>query len=68
MCIRDSDKRADKARAHGHDKRADHLERKGDRIDQQLDDRGDRIDDRLDRKGERINRRLDRRGAHHAKK
>ena len=55
------DHKADRASANGHEARADHLENKGDRIDQRLDNKGERIDNRLDRKGERINNRLDKR-------
>ena len=41
---------------------ADHLDRKGDRIEAQLDRRGDRIEDRYDHVGDRADRWYDNRG------
>jgi len=55
------DNRSERAAANGHEQRARHLDRQGDRIENRLDRRGDRIDNRLDRKGQRVNRRADRR-------
>ena len=50
-----------RADANGHENRALHLDRKGDRIENRLDRKGDRIDHRLDSRGQRVDRRYDRR-------
>jgi hypothetical protein len=57
------DWKSDRARANGHENRALHLDRKGDRIENRLDRKGDRIDNRLDRRGQRVDRRYDRRNS-----
>ncbi len=46
------DRRADRARANGHEKRAEHLEKKGKRIHKRLDRRGERIEERREHRVE----------------
>ena len=49
-----------RADAAGHDRAAERLDRKGDRIDRKLDRKGKRSDARNDRRGRRLDRRIDR--------
>ena len=51
------DHQAGRAEANGHEARAAHLDKRGDRIENHLDKRGDRAERRLDHRGARAHRR-----------
>jgi len=52
------DQKSDWASEHGKVGLANHLDRKGDRIENRLDRKGNKIDRKLDRKGQKLNRKM----------
>ncbi len=59
------DQKSDWASEHGKEGLANHLDRKGNRIDKRLDRKGNKINRQLDRKGNKIHRKMHNTGFQH---